>query len=250
MPTSPRLNRRSVAQQVRDDLRGRMASGEIASGAQLPSEPECCSVYGVSRATVREAYRLLEQEGLIEVRPGTGRFVLANVQRQIQGSVNVFRSMTDFLVNAGYRPVTTVIGLTTRMPTAEEIDLLELAPTREVVELERLRFSDGAAIVHSLNVFDAQILPVDLDQVDWSGSVVELFRSNDLDAVSSIVDVRAISLPERLVTRFDLPTSVAWLCLSGPAFDKRGRPLWWSQDIVRGDVRTIRIVNRSDPNED
>jgi len=227
-----------------------MASGEIASGAQLPSEPECCRVYGVSRATVREAYRLLEQEGLIDVRPGTGRFVLANVQRQMQGSVNIFRSMTDFLDGAGYQPVTKVIRLITRMPTAEEIDMLSLAPKREVIELERLRFSDGAMIVHSLNVFDAQILTTNLEKVDWTGSVVELFRSCDLDAVSSIIDVKAVSLPADMVERLALQTSDAWLRLSGPAFDKRGRPLWWSQDTVRGDVRTIRIVNRSDPNED
>lgn len=250
VPASPRLNRRSIAQQVRDDLRGRMASGEIASGTQLPSEHECCAVYGVSRATVREAYRLLQQEGLIEVRPGTGRFVLANVQRQMQGSVNVFRSMTDFLEGAGYRPVTKVIGRTIRKPTSEELDLLEIAPTQEVVELERLRFSGGAMIVHSVNVFDAQILSTNLNEVDWEGSVVELFHSCDHEAVSSIIDVRAVSLPADLVERFALPASEAWLRLSGPAFDRRGRPLWWSQDTVRGDVRTIRIVNRSDPMED
>ena len=246
----PRLNRRSVAMQVRDDLRKRMATGEVASGSQMPSEAECCTTYGVSRTTVREAYRLLEQEGLIEVRPGKGRFALSNVQRQIEGSVSIFRSMSDYLADAGYDATTKVVQLLTRSPSVEEAKLFELDPDDTVVELERVRLSDDQLIVHSVNVFDPRLLGAPIDDYDWSGSLVQIFRDHGHETSSAIVDIKAVNLTDDMADRYGLSTSNAWLRLSGPAFDKSGRPLWWSKDTIRGDVRTLRIVNRSESNDD
>lgn len=249
-PIQQRLNRRSVALQVRDDLRRRMASGEVAWGAQLPSEPECCATYGVSRTTVREAYRLLEQEGLIEVRPGKGRFLLSHVQSQMEGSVNLFRSMTDYLVAAGYRPTTRVVQLVERRPTRDEAKLFELKPTDSVVELERVRVSEDEVIVHSVNVFDPSALSTPVSDIDWTGSVVEIFREHGHQAASVVVDIQAVNLAEEMASRFGLSTTSAWLRLVGPAFDKSGKPMWWSTDTIRGDVRSLRIVNRADSNDD
>lgn len=67
-------------------------SGKIVPGSHLPSERELVDQFGVSRATVREALRVLENQGLISSRPGdpNGATVLA-----ISSSV-LARSMTMF----------------------------------------------------------------------------------------------------------------------------------------------------------
>jgi DNA-binding GntR family transcriptional regulator len=57
-------------------LRGRIASGEFAPGAALPSESALCTEYGVARNTLRRALDQLADEGLIAVRPGRGRIVV------------------------------------------------------------------------------------------------------------------------------------------------------------------------------
>lgn len=64
-----------VVQQIEDAI----LSGEIAAGDHLPSERELVEQFGVSRATVREALRVLESNGLIRSRPGdpNGAQVLA-----------------------------------------------------------------------------------------------------------------------------------------------------------------------------
>lgn len=49
--------------------------GDLRPGDQLPTEQELCSALDVGRSSVREALRVLEAEGLIEVRRGLGAFV-------------------------------------------------------------------------------------------------------------------------------------------------------------------------------
>ena len=67
----PRL--RSVS--VQDELKQRIDRGELPAGTQLPSEPELAAELQVSRATLREALRAMELEGLLRRRQGSGTFV-------------------------------------------------------------------------------------------------------------------------------------------------------------------------------
>ena len=53
-----------------DELRAQIIGNHLASGTRLPSEADLIEQFGLSRATVREALRLLEAEGLIVVKRG------------------------------------------------------------------------------------------------------------------------------------------------------------------------------------
>jgi DNA-binding FadR family transcriptional regulator len=57
---------------VADAIRSQIARGEVASGSPLPNETELMREYEVARQTAREALRVLEAEGLIEVQRGAG----------------------------------------------------------------------------------------------------------------------------------------------------------------------------------
>lgn len=58
------------------DLQAAISSGRREPGSVLPGEIELAETHGVSRATVRAALSLLEKEGLVERRRGTGTRVL------------------------------------------------------------------------------------------------------------------------------------------------------------------------------
>lgn len=59
-----------VAELVAQDLRRRIASGAFAADGELPPGTVLMQAYGVSRPTLREAYRILESESLVEVARG------------------------------------------------------------------------------------------------------------------------------------------------------------------------------------
>ena len=67
---------RRLYRQIADQLRGLVDAGEFAPGSRLPAERELAMQLGVSRPSVREALIALEVEGVIEVRMGSGIYVL------------------------------------------------------------------------------------------------------------------------------------------------------------------------------
>jgi DNA-binding FadR family transcriptional regulator len=67
--------------QIADQLRTLIASGEFAVGARLPAERDLAKQLGVSRPSVREALIALEVEGRVEVRTGSGVYVLDRSRR-------------------------------------------------------------------------------------------------------------------------------------------------------------------------
>jgi DNA-binding FadR family transcriptional regulator len=69
MPLQP-VNRRSVPEDVFDQLMSGVLAGEMAPGDALPSERRLAEVLGVSRPAVREALKRLAARGLVEVRQG------------------------------------------------------------------------------------------------------------------------------------------------------------------------------------
>jgi GntR family transcriptional regulator len=68
---APRL----LWQQVYDDIRAEMDSGELAADTRLPGELELVDQYGVSRDTIRRAIQELVSEGRLLVLHGRGTFV-------------------------------------------------------------------------------------------------------------------------------------------------------------------------------
>jgi DNA-binding FadR family transcriptional regulator len=71
--------------QIAEQLRSLMTSGEFNPGSRLPAERDLAKQLGVSRPSVREALIALEVEGWVEVRTGSGVYVLTRSAAQANG---------------------------------------------------------------------------------------------------------------------------------------------------------------------
>ena len=69
------ITRVPIVQQVEDRIKELILSGQCKPGEKLPAEMELCQRLGVGRGTIREAFRLLQAKGFVDIRPGRGAFV-------------------------------------------------------------------------------------------------------------------------------------------------------------------------------
>lgn len=67
-----------IFEQAVDQIRDLILSGQLEIGEKLPTEMELSKLLNVGRSSVREALRVLEAEGLVEVRRGSGTYVTNN----------------------------------------------------------------------------------------------------------------------------------------------------------------------------
>jgi DNA-binding FadR family transcriptional regulator len=77
------LEPQRLYRQIAEQLRTLIARGEFKPGSRLPAERDLAKQLGVSRPSVREALIALEVEGWVEVRTGSGVFVLDRVVQRI-----------------------------------------------------------------------------------------------------------------------------------------------------------------------
>ncbi|HSJ52325.1 MAG TPA: GntR family transcriptional regulator [Anaerolineae bacterium] len=74
-PLSSPIKRQTLAERVAETIREAILLGDLEPGAGLPTEPELAAQFGVSRAVVRDATRILMAQGLVDVQHGKGVFV-------------------------------------------------------------------------------------------------------------------------------------------------------------------------------
>ncbi|HKA97195.1 MAG TPA: GntR family transcriptional regulator, partial [Streptosporangiaceae bacterium] len=138
--------------QIADDLRGKIEVGEIAQGAQLPTEIELMEQYDASRNTVRDAIKLLTARDLVETRPGQGTFVVERINPFVTtltedpvtgrggGEQNVYIAE----VQAGGRtPTVSVPRVEVQQANAAMADALRIEEGDQVVSRHQQRFIDG-----------------------------------------------------------------------------------------------------------
>lgn len=73
--TIKKIKYHRVYEDVIEQIERLILEGNLSPGDVLPTERELAQAFGISRGTLREAFRILEREGLIEARPGGGRFL-------------------------------------------------------------------------------------------------------------------------------------------------------------------------------
>ena len=122
-----------VSQVIVDQIKLLVREGKLAKGDRLPSERALCQRFGVSRVTVREALRVLEASGLIEIRVGArgGAFVTSPTKERLG------EGLADLMTLSPLTP-----GHITEARRVIEVGILPLvverATERDLADLRRL----------------------------------------------------------------------------------------------------------------
>ena len=234
---------RPLAARLADLLREAIADGRFGRGEQLPSEEQLSASYRVGRTTVREALKELESEGAVQVRRGRGRFVSSTPP--VFRPITRLESVTEMLAAQGYTVANRVLSVQTRKPTADERDQLGLGEDASVVQLERLRLAEDEALIYSVDILPAELVPESLTQA-WGESLFVHLEQAGLTPTSSASIFRASHLPESVqeLTEPGLDPFLPWLLMVQVHLAGDGTPVLYSHDYYRGDRFSFEVLRR------
>lgn len=129
--------------QIADELAAEIGAGRLVSGAQLPTESQLATRFGVNRHTVRRGLAELAQRGLVRATQGRGTFVEAQPLRYPIGPRTRF---SEIVSRAGREAGGRLLAAATLGADARIAALLGLSEGEPVVRLDTLRFADGTPI--------------------------------------------------------------------------------------------------------
>ncbi len=164
--SAQRSKLRSVS--VQGELAERIDRGRLAAGTRLPSEPELAAEFGVSRATLREALRALEGQGLVRRLWGSGTYVADRTR--VANSLDLNFGVSDAIRAAGMQAGTEQGRHWIGPASASEAERLGLEPGRDVLVIERVRTADGRPVVFSRDIMPGGIIG---DRADIADQMVQ-----------------------------------------------------------------------------
>jgi GntR family transcriptional regulator len=144
-----------------------------APGERLPSEPELAHQLGVSRATLREAMRTFETQGLIQRKQGAGTYVI-HPSYVIESGLEILESIETMAERIGLQVSMGELKVDRRPATQEESKVLELSLSSNVVQVTRVIHAEHRPVAYLVDLVSEDILaPADLAE-NFNGSVLDL----------------------------------------------------------------------------
>lgn len=223
-------------------LERQIDSGVWAPGDRLPSEPELGRTHALSRATVRQALRRLEESGMVRREKGQGTFVRPSRLRSwlLQSSEGFFGDEVDRLGQHVKSQLLRREVAALPQWAAEALDQPEGAVG---VNVERLRSVDGLIALyveeHLLATLADPVMSMDAEH---DSLYTHLRRTVRVEVAGARRMVQAVNAGDRIAGLLEVSAGEALVLIESVAWDDRMQPFhsfrtWLRTDRVRIDIQ-------------
>lgn len=217
--------------QLREDLRRRIEAGEWKAEEAIPSETELQDIYGVSRATVRQALSELVMEGLLIRKQGRGTFV---APQKIAEPLPRLVSFTEEMRAVGLEPSTRSVKVARTTEPPRRVRETLRTDEQDFLRIERVRCANGQPIVLLISY-----LPVSLGidpAEDFSGSLYSLLENKySIQLGEALQMIEAGVADEYTASQLDIEEGEPILIIRRGTFAKDGRPVEYVEGFYPAD---------------
>lgn len=216
-----RTNQNSLSRRLHEDLAQLIS--DTKPGDRLPTEPELAKQLGVSRATLREAMRTFETQGLLLRRQGVGTFVVRPTQ-VLDTGLEVLESIDTLAKRTGLPVSPGKIELEVRSANDEECAALELEAGCQVVSVSRVIIAEARPVAYLVDILPEDVLSPDEVKEGFSGSVLDLLlERGDPQLVNSHCEIAAVAANAKIARALQIQRGDAILKFSSRLFSLEGR---------------------------
>lgn len=229
-------------QHLQAELARRIAA--TPAGERLPTEPELAKQLNVSRATLREAMRSFEAQGIIRRKQGIGTFVVDRSQI-FETGLEVLESLETLAKRIGLPISMDALEIGEHAADTEEAQHLAVSEGTPLVEISRLIRTNQRPIAYLVDLLPSERFnAAELDE-SFRGSVLDLLlRRSDLNLARSQTEIRAIAAPSDIARLLEIQRGDSLLLFVAQLFDADGSIIDYSHSYFLPGYFRFQVVRR------
>jgi len=213
------------------------------AGQRLPSEPELAKQLGVSRATLREAMRSFETQGLIRRRQGSGTFVVGKME-VLDSGMEVLESLETMAKRLGLEISVSDLSIEPLTADEELAKLLDVSVGGALTRVRRVMRADNRPVAYLVDILPDSILSSKDLPADFHGSVLDLLLGRGDPLASSRANVSAIGATAEVAKAIEIQRGDVLLHFYSQLFDVNGKIVDYSLSYFIPGYFHFHIVRR------
>jgi GntR family transcriptional regulator len=203
--------RRSLRHSLAEELRARILAGEWQPGDRMPSEPELARRRTVSRSSMRAAITMLEEDGLVSRRHGSGTYVTHRPALPHDLGRNF--GVSSLITATGMQPGTVELTAGAALAPPAMAEALEVPADSTVSRLSRVRTADGRRVVDVSDWCRIDHLPPDELPDIADGSIYRALEERGLAVHHGVAQLTPRNAEGELARRLDVPNGALILTI-------------------------------------
>ena len=226
--------------QLEAQIAAGIANGDFPVGSRLPTEDDLIKRFNVSRTTVRKAIQNLAGRALVEIRRGTGTFVM---QPRITQELTELTGFVEDMQALGHDPTARLIDRTVVVANDEVARQLALAAGTRVMRIRRVRLANRVAMS-----VDETYLPLEIGEkiVTHDLEVEPIFTLLEQRYGIALVDaeyrLEAASANQEVAAALNIDAGSPIFLIERTSYSAGGAPIDYEKLHYRGDL--IRFTTR------
>lgn len=213
-------------------------------GDRLPSEPLLAKQLRVSRATLREAMRSFEGQGLIRRRQGIGTFVVSHVH-VIETGLEVLQSIERLAEKINLEVSMGDLKIKPIEANETLAEHLNVQPHTALIKVERVIHAESRPVAFLADILPENILTAaDLDQ-GFTGSVLDLLlRRGTINLMNSYTEINAVAATSEVARALEIQRGDVLLMFEAYLYDDTGRVVDYSHSYFLPGYFRFHLVRR------
>ena len=218
--TENNTSSQSLSHRLHESLREIIES--TPPGERLLTEPKLAKQLGVARATLREAMRTFETQGLLHRKQGVGTFVI-HPSRVIRTGLEVLESIHTVADRIDLEVKTGDYQVERRLGNENEIEILGLEEGANIVQVSWVIEAESRPVAYLVDILPEDVLSEKEIQRNFNGSILDLLLDKGLSLSTSRTEINAVAASPEIARALGIQRGDVLLYFKATLYSTQGR---------------------------
>lgn len=227
--------------QVIDNIKREIDKGTYKENEKLPSEFELSKILGVSRATLREALRILEEDNIVSTKHGVGTFV--NQKPIVSSGIEELTSVTKMIEKSGKNAGVRYISTEYINATNADRERFATENLEHLLKIERVRTADDDPVVFCIDMIPKDLIA--LESVHQEESLFQLIENETQKRIAyAVTYIEPVSGEALIYDILNCKSDQSLLLLKQMHYTEEDEPFLYSANYFRPDRFSFYVLRK------